>query len=70
MNEDEKIFDLRKEWITENTSKYSGLRSSWEDPIYLKKECFGHGDYREIEVANMDYVKWLEQKLISGKEPT
>jgi hypothetical protein len=57
--------ELREQWIKENPAKYGEPRCNFEKPIYTKSECCGHGDYRDIEYSNVDYTKWLEEKLTS-----
>lgn len=56
--------DLREEWLSENPPKYGHVHSSWEQPIYTESKCYGHGNHGEESVANIDYVYWLEQRVL------
>ena len=60
--------ELRQQWINENPPRYGDERFTFEYPIYKETKCVGHGDYIKEDIANIEYVYWLEQKIIKYME--
>lgn len=57
---------LRKQFEKQVIPKYGNELWDWEKAILIINECHGHGEYIDTVYGNINYVKWLENKIING----